>query len=136
MNGSRSWSQQRSRGGSGSRLPVESAAPSQASRSVGKRSATRNRAARQALPAMDISWRDLANVEQPGDYPFRDGEIAVTFAEIAIWKNHPDARFQLMRKYPLQTQARYALGKQSDEGPLPEADQAPFYTSSNGDSWS
>jgi hypothetical protein len=85
---------------------------------------------------MYISWGDLNNVQAVGDYPFRDGIITVTFAEIAVWKENPGAQFQLMRKYPLQAQARYALGQQREQpsAAAPEAD--PFYESSNGDSWS
>jgi hypothetical protein len=41
--------------------------------------------------AMYISWNDLNNVLEPGDYPFRDGTITVTFAEIATWKNSPES---------------------------------------------
>jgi hypothetical protein len=64
---------------------------------------------------MNISWNDLSNVRERGDFPFRDGTITVTFAEIATWENHPGARFQLMRKYPLQGAFSYALGKQIGE---------------------
>jgi hypothetical protein len=32
---------------------------------------------------MNVSWSDLNNVDQAGEYPFRDGTITVTFAEIA-----------------------------------------------------
>lgn len=42
--------------------------------------------AKPGLYAMYISWRDLNDVQVAGDYPFRDGMITVTFAEIAIWK--------------------------------------------------
>jgi hypothetical protein len=35
---------------------------------------------------MNVSWNDLNNVQEAGDYPFRDGTITVTFAEVAIWK--------------------------------------------------
>jgi hypothetical protein len=85
---------------------------------------------------MDVCWRDLNNVRAPGDYPFRDGTITVTFAEIAIWKDSPGARFQLMRKHPLQERLAYALGRQVDEKPVAAADTELIYTSGNGDSWS
>jgi len=52
--------------------------------------------------AMNVSRSDLSNVQEAGDYPFRDGTITVTFAEMAVWKNNPSARFQLMRKHPVQ----------------------------------
>jgi hypothetical protein len=28
---------------------------------------------------MNVSWSDLNNVQEPGDYPFREGTITVTF---------------------------------------------------------
>jgi hypothetical protein len=60
---------------------------------------------------MNVSWTDLNNVDQAGEYPFRDGTITVTFAEIAVWKKEPDAQFQLMRKNPIQGQISYVLGR-------------------------
>jgi hypothetical protein len=84
---------------------------------------------------MYISWNDLNNVQEPGDYPFRDGTITVTFAEIATWKSRPGVLFQLMRKYPLQGPFSYALGKQTDEKAVPGNSEL-VYKSSNGDSWS
>ena len=60
---------------------------------------------------MNVSWSDLNNVEQAGEYPFRDDTITVTFAEIAVWKEQPDAQFQLMRKNPIRDQISYVLGR-------------------------
>ena len=62
---------------------------------------------------MNVSWSDLNNVQEGGDYSFRDGTITVTFAEVAIWKNNPNAQFQLMRKYLTQTTPGYVLGNSS-----------------------
>jgi hypothetical protein len=42
---------------------------------------------------MNVSWSDLNNVQEAGDYPFRDGTITVTFAEVAIWKNNRTRNF-------------------------------------------
>jgi hypothetical protein len=83
---------------------------------------------------MNISWSDLNNVQEAGDYPFRDGTISVTFAEVAIWKKNPAAQFQLMRKYPIQGPFRYVLGRQIGENSA-AADIEFIYESSNGDSW-
>jgi hypothetical protein len=83
---------------------------------------------------MNVSWSDLNNVQEPGDYPFRDGTITVTFAEAAVWKNNLNALFQLMRKYPIQDAPRYVLGKQVGEE-LASDNSSLFYESSNGDSW-
>jgi hypothetical protein len=83
---------------------------------------------------MNVSWSDLNNVQEPGDYPFRDGTITVTFAEAAVWKKNPNAQFQLMRKHPIQDAPRYVLGKQVEEE-LASDNSSVFYQSSNGDSW-
>jgi hypothetical protein len=84
---------------------------------------------------MNISWNDLNNVQEPGDYPFRDGTITVTFAELAVWNKTPGAQFQLMRKHPLHGAFRYALGKQIEDEMVPGNSEL-IYESSNGDSWS
>jgi hypothetical protein len=83
---------------------------------------------------MNLSWSDLNNVREAGDYPFRDGTITVTFAEIAIWKNDPQAIFQVMRKHPVQGEFRYVLGRQIEERPAP-AETKLIHESSNGDAW-
>ena len=91
-------------------------------------------AARSIRYAMEVSWSDLNHVQAAGDYPFRDGTIAVTFAEVAIWKKTPDARFRLMRKYPIQSEFRYVLGRQLREN-LAAVDTELIYEGSNGDCW-
>src|SRR6202021_852181 len=83
---------------------------------------------------MNVSWDDLNNVREAGDSPFREGSITVTFAEIAILKKDPTARFQLMRKYPIQGAFKYVLGRQIEEQPV-SSDSELIYESSNGDSW-
>jgi hypothetical protein len=83
---------------------------------------------------MNISWSDLNNVHESGDYPFRDGTITVTFVELTAWNRNPSVKFQLMRKHPLQGAFRYVLGRQIDERTA-SADSELIYESSNGDSW-
>jgi hypothetical protein len=83
---------------------------------------------------MNISWCDLKNVQEPGDYPFRDGSINVTFAEIAIWKKSPHAQFRLMRVHPVRSLVKYVLGQHLGET-LSAPDQKLIYESSNGDAW-
>ena len=84
---------------------------------------------------MNVSWSDLNNVERPGDYPFRDGVITVSFAEIDIWKESPSVEFELMRKHPIQSTVNYVLGRRIEENQAP-IDTELFYESSNGDAWS
>jgi hypothetical protein len=90
---------------------------------------------------MNVSWSDLNNIQEQGDYPFRDGTISVTFAEIAIWQKSPNTQFQLLRKYPLLGPFRYVLGKQSGEIAASVDSTLIYeskliYESSSGDSWS
>ena len=84
---------------------------------------------------MNVSWSDLNNVQEAGNYPFRDGTIDVTFAELAIWKNNPNALFQLMRKHPIQSAPGYVLGRLVEEEAVSDASSL-IYESSNGDLWS
>ncbi len=58
-----------------------------------------------------IEWSDLNNVQEAGQYPFRDGVITVLELEIAIWRKHPTAMFTLMRKNPIHDRVEYVLGK-------------------------
>ena len=59
---------------------------------------------------MKIGWPDLNNVQEAGQYPFRDGVITVLELEIAIWRKHPNALFTLMRKNPIRQGVEYVLG--------------------------
>ncbi|HYR41974.1 MAG TPA: hypothetical protein VER98_03055 [Terriglobia bacterium] len=59
---------------------------------------------------MKIGWSDLNNVQEAGQYPFRDGVITVLELEIAIWRKHPKALFALMRKNPIRQRVEYVLG--------------------------
>jgi hypothetical protein len=82
---------------------------------------------------MNVSLNDINDVQEAGDYHFRDGILTVTFAEIAVWKADPGARFELMQKHPIRGDPRYVLGRRIDE---PAGTEEHFYKSSNGDSWS
>jgi hypothetical protein len=94
----------------------------------------RNRTIPPLLIYMNISWSDLNNIQDPGDYPFRDGTINVTFSEIAIWKKSPNAQFRLMRLHPVRSTVKYVLGQHVGET-LAAPDKKLIYESSNGDSW-
>jgi hypothetical protein len=63
-----------------------------------------------------IGWSDLNNVQEAGQYPFRDGMITVLESEIAIWRKHPEALFTLVRKNPIRDRVEYALGKHESPG--------------------
>jgi hypothetical protein len=59
---------------------------------------------------------DLNNVQEAGQYPFRDGVITVLELKIAIWRKHPEALFTLMRKNPIRDRVEYVLGKHEFPG--------------------
>jgi len=84
---------------------------------------------------MNVSWGDVNNVQDAGEYPFRDGMITVTFAEVAIWKAKPDAQFQLMRKHPIKDRIGYVLGAQFEQAHSVMSDGLLLYESSSGDAW-
>jgi hypothetical protein len=65
----------------------------------------------QGNKSLKIGWSDLNNVQEAGQYPFRDGVITVLELEIAIWRKHPTAMFTLMRKNPIRDRVEYVLGK-------------------------
>ena len=92
-------------------------------------------AVRERWAAMNVSWSDLNNVQEAGDYPYRNGTITITFAELAVWKNNPSAQFQLMRKHPIRNEPAYLLGRQVEQQ-LDTDTSSLIYQSSNGDSWS
>ena len=60
--------------------------------------------------SLKIGWSDLNNVQEGSQYPFRDGVITLLELEIAIWRNHPNALFALMRKNPVRQSVEYVLG--------------------------
>jgi hypothetical protein len=84
---------------------------------------------------MHVSWSDLNNVADTGDFPFRDGRITVTVAELAMWKENPQATFLLMRKNPARGAPSYVLGQLVADR-SEKAREDIFYKSSNGDTWS
>jgi hypothetical protein len=62
-------------------------------------------------PPLKIGWSDLNNVQEAGQYPFRDGVITVLELEIASWRKDPEALFTVMRKNPVRDRVEYVLGQ-------------------------
>ena len=59
---------------------------------------------------MKIGWSDLNNVQEAGQYPFRDGVITVLESEIAIWRKDPEALFS-HEKEPYPRSGRIRSGE-------------------------
>jgi hypothetical protein len=66
---------------------------------------------------MKVAWADVNNIQEAGRYAFRDGYITVLEIELAVWRNHPSALFDLLRKHPIQNQVEYVLGNPELENP-------------------
>jgi hypothetical protein len=75
-----------------------------------------------------VSWGDINRSPDAGEFPFRDGTLSVSFADVAAWKCDPTASFLRMRKHPNRGQIGYVLGEQINQG-------QPCCESSNGDVW-
>jgi hypothetical protein len=48
-----------------------------------------------------ISWIDIDQVSEPGEYDFRDGIIRIKRKDLEIWKKDPDAKFTVVRFVPI-----------------------------------
>ncbi len=66
--------------------------------------------------SLKIGWSDLNNVQEAGQYPFRDGVITVLELELAIWRKDAEALFTVMRKNPVRDRVEYVLGKHEFPG--------------------
>jgi hypothetical protein len=75
-----------------------------------------------------VSWGDINRSPDAGEFPFRDGTLSVSFADVAAWKCDPTASFLRMRKHPNRGQIGYVLGEQINQG-------QPCCESSDGDVW-
>lgn len=43
-----------------------------------------------------VTWQKVGHVTEPGRYMFRFGWLTVTDADLAIWRQYPDAQFTLV----------------------------------------
>ena len=47
-----------------------------------------------------VTWQKVGRVTEPGRYMFRFGWLTVTDADLAIWRQYPDAQFTLVMLPP------------------------------------
>jgi hypothetical protein len=79
--------------------------------------AKRDRNMLDAMRSMHVASSDLNNVQEAGDYPFRDGQITIGFAKIAVWKNNPRATFRMAQT--VRSIKRLQVGRYSKDNSLP-----------------
>ena len=65
-----------------------------------------------------VTWQDVGNPKEPGNYQFTNGMIRVRADEIVIWQQHPDAMFTVVA---LSRAGHYGLGAYE----LPVEDEKP-----------
>lgn len=44
-----------------------------------------------------VSWQQVGHVTEPGRYMFRFGWLTIVAADLAVWRQFPDAMFALVK---------------------------------------
>jgi hypothetical protein len=57
-----------------------------------------------------VSWSQVGRVTEPGRYMFKFGWVTITAAELAIWRQFPQAAFTLYRPSGAETEDDFRLG--------------------------
>ena len=57
-----------------------------------------------------VSWSQVGRVTEPGRYMFKFGWVTITAAELAIWRQFPQATFTLYRPSGAETEDDFRLG--------------------------
>ena len=57
-----------------------------------------------------VSWSQVGRVTAPGRYMFKFGWVTITEAELAIWRQFPQATFTLYRPSGAETEDDFRLG--------------------------
>jgi hypothetical protein len=59
---------------------------------------------------MRVSWDDIGRSTEEGEWEVRGQTVSVTWRQIEIWKQHPDAVFTATYFAPVSGTARWVLG--------------------------
>ena len=57
-----------------------------------------------------VNWSQVGRVTEPGRYMFKFGWLTITAAELAIWRQFPQALFTLYRPSSAETEDDFCLG--------------------------
>jgi hypothetical protein len=63
---------------------------------------------------MQVSWKDVDFTEEPGDFPFADGVIAIGHRTVAEWLSFPHAVFTAPPVDPDSVHDRYLVGPRAN----------------------
>ena len=59
---------------------------------------------------MKISWSDVSRIETPGDYRTSAGTLRIKQKDIDIWREHPEAVFEVITHGALASATVLFLG--------------------------
>jgi hypothetical protein len=57
-----------------------------------------------------VTWTQVGRVTEPGRYLFTFGWLTITAADLAVWRQYPDAAFTLVVQSPPEAVEEYRLG--------------------------
>ena len=57
-----------------------------------------------------VTWAQVGRVAEPGRYLFTFGWLTITAADLAVWRQYPDAAFTLVVQSPTEPVEEYRLG--------------------------
>lgn len=57
-----------------------------------------------------VNWSQVGRVTEPGRFMFKFGWVTITEAELAIWRQFPQAVFTLYRPSGAETEDDFRLG--------------------------
>jgi hypothetical protein len=57
-----------------------------------------------------VTWAQVGRVAEPGRYLFTFGWLTITDADLAVWRQYPDAAFTLVVESPTEAVEEYRLG--------------------------
>jgi hypothetical protein len=57
-----------------------------------------------------VTWAQVGRVAEPGRYLFTFGWLTITAADLAVWRQYPDAAFTLVGQSTTEAGEEYRLG--------------------------
>jgi len=62
------------------------------------------------LAVNKITWAQVGRVTEPGRYMFRFGWLTISAEDLAVWEQHPNAAFTLVRTAVTDIGGEFRLG--------------------------
>jgi hypothetical protein len=62
------------------------------------------------LAVNKVTWAQVGRVTEPGRYMFRFGWLTISAEDLAVWEQHPNAAFTLVRTSTTDIGDEFRLG--------------------------